>query len=93
MKRILFSLLVLFLLLDLAACSKDGGKEELTEIDAVKVSEQIVPLKYAVEIPEQSGAVWIDEPLLCPGTGSIIPAATVKALISLPMTPRAPSAR
>ena len=63
MKRILFSLLVLFLLLGLAACSKDGGKEELTEIDAVKVSEQIVPLKYAVEIPEQSGAVWIDDAL------------------------------
>ena len=63
MKRILFSLLVLFLLLGLAACSKDGGKEELTEIDAVKVSEQIVPLKYAVEIPEQSGSVWIDDAL------------------------------
>lgn len=63
MKRILFSLLVLFLLLGLAACSKDGGKEELAEIDAVKVSEQIVPLKYAVELPEQSGAVWIDDAL------------------------------
>lgn len=67
MKRILFSLLVLFLLLGLAACSKDGGKEELTEIDAVKVSEQIVPLKYAVEIPEQSGSVWIDDALALSG--------------------------
>ena len=67
MKRILFSLLVLFLLLGLAACSKDGGKEELTEIDAVKVSEQIVPLKYAVELPEQSGSVWIDDALALSG--------------------------
>ena len=67
MKRILFSLLVLFLLLGLAACSKDGGKEELTEIDAVKVSEQIVPLKYAVEIPEQSGSVWIDDAIALSG--------------------------
>ena len=67
MKRILFSLLVLFLLLGLAACSKDGGKEKLTEIDAVKVAEQIVPLKYAVEIPEQSGSVWIDDAIALSG--------------------------
>ena len=33
----------------------------------MKVSEQIVPLKYAVELPEQSGSVWIDDALALSG--------------------------
>ena len=65
MKKLIPSLLTVFLLLSLAACSNGSSKnkENITEIDAVKASEQISPVKYKVEMPEQNRAIWIDDAL------------------------------
>lgn len=72
MKRFIISLLALFQLLSLAACSGRGSKNsnDIPEIDAVTISEQIVPLRYSVIQPEQNDSFWFSDALS--GTGDAV---------------------